>query len=754
MATYRAEIEVIAKGLQGVGNLTSAVDKLNKAVVTANKSGGVAGTGKGGRAGRMAAESINALTNATNKRFALMRKINRLEEQGVNVARLRQKIASLTTAQQQRRFGTFNQEFQQLNRAVKLEQDKLRTLQEQTREIDRQARVRGPASPIGGTATMAGSPAAIARSARMGGPSSPIGGTVTMAGSPAARQARNLRARDIATGAGFPLLFGGGPLQAAAGGIGGALGGLGGSIAASAAVAQLEAFVQETAKVGQALGSVSGTLDLMSEKALFTDEKTKLLAESMLKQGDAAGAARVLTEELARKIGQSGIKRLKDFGEETKKLGQLVAAITLRFQVFLAKALQPLLEFLNKAVGELDTRQRFAQLREDLTGERRTAFEARERELGIKRTSRGVRGLEGASGLAKIETLLKEFPLESVQVTGGQIAPSAGDLAAAADSKKRDPVPGLEIEVRLQERLFALNRQIAKAVADKNTANQLALRIEVEQEKLAAKIDQINLKDISQKAKGLEILLAQVDANGRIADLRERQAAADRQLTDKAEDTLQGLKNEGALLQARLDGRLEEEEISQRVNQLTKDNPKLEKDKVQAILEGNAALKKQVELQTKMDQVYERIGASIKSGVVDGLKSAIDGTKSLGEAAANVLQDMSNKLLDIGLNLALFGVSGGGGLFGGFFADGGRPPVGKASIVGEKGPELFVPGTAGTIVPNSALGGGTANIVVNVDASGTNVGGDQDEAKRLGQAVAVAVQQELVRQKRPGGLLA
>lgn len=37
------------------------------------------------------------------------------------------------------------------------------------------------------------------------------------------------------------------------------------------------------------------------------------------------------------------------------------------------------------------------------------------------------------------------------------------------------------------------------------------------------------------------------------------------------------------------------------------------------------------------------------------------------------------------------------------FADGGRPIVGKTSIVGEKGPELFVADTPGTIVPNDKL---------------------------------------------------
>ena len=47
-----------------------------------------------------------------------------------------------------------------------------------------------------------------------------------------------------------------------------------------------------------------------------------------------------------------------------------------------------------------------------------------------------------------------------------------------------------------------------------------------------------------------------------------------------------------------------------------------------------------------------------------------------------------------------------GQMMGGKFADGGRPPTGKMSLVGEKGPELFVPDQAGTVIPNNALGGG------------------------------------------------
>ena len=74
-------------------------------------------------------------------------------------------------------------------------------------------------------------------------------------------------------------------------------------------------------------------------------------------------------------------------------------------------------------------------------------------------------------------------------------------------------------------------------------------------------------------------------------------------------------------------------------------------------------------------------------------------------------------------------------------------------LVGERGPELFVPKGNGTIVPNHQMGSG-ASVTVNVDASGSSVEGNADQASQLGKAIGIAVQAELVKQQRPGGLLA
>ena len=152
---------------------------------------------------------------------------------------------------------------------------------------------------------------------------------------------------------------------------------------------------------------------------------------------------------------------------------------------------------------------------------------------------------------------------------------------------------------------------------------------------------------------------------------------------------------------------------------------------------------------------FAEIGDTIGSQISDALVDAINGTKSLGEAAKNIINDLANSLLKMGINTILS--STGIGIFKNLpgFAAGGRPPVGRPSIVGEKGPELFVPSTAGTIIPNNKMSGSVINnISVSVDASGSSVKGNEQEGRELGNVLSAAIQSELIKQRRPGGLLA
>jgi len=166
------------------------------------------------------------------------------------------------------------------------------------------------------------------------------------------------------------------------------------------------------------------------------------------------------------------------------------------------------------------------------------------------------------------------------------------------------------------------------------------------------------------------------------------------------------------------------------------------------------ALKEQQQEAQRLEQIYGQLGQTIATGVTDMLMAAVDGTKSLAEVASNMLKNLANQLLQVAVNTALFSLFPGSSLFKGLprFADGGSISGGKPSIVGERGPELFMPGRSGSIIPNNAMGGN--NIVVNVDATGSNVQGNGNQAKALGSAIGAAVRAELINQQRPGGLLA
>lgn len=86
------------------------------------------------------------------------------------------------------------------------------------------------------------------------------------------------------------------------------------------------------------------------------------------------------------------------------------------------------------------------------------------------------------------------------------------------------------------------------------------------------------------------------------------------------------------------------------------------------------------------------------------------------------------------------------------FAKGGSMATG---VMGEAGPEAIMPlkrGADGKLGVQ-ATGGGGVTVNVSVDAKGTQVEGDPGQGQQLGRVIAGAVQAEIIKQQRPGGLL-
>ena len=164
-----------------------------------------------------------------------------------------------------------------------------------------------------------------------------------------------------------------------------------------------------------------------------------------------------------------------------------------------------------------------------------------------------------------------------------------------------------------------------------------------------------------------------------------------------------------------------------------------------ALARTTDAIREQIRLLTERKDLVVQKGVTEK--LAEDSKKAEDFAKSVGAAfessfekaileggkLSDVLKGLAKDILGLYIRNSITGplaqsiggaAGGGGGFdfgkllstagswFGGFFADGGSPPMGKVSVVGENGPELFVPNTAGSIVPNHALGGGQRVTVV------------------------------------------
>ena len=248
-----------------------------------------------------------------------------------------------------------------------------------------------------------------------------------------------------------------------------------------------------------------------------------------------------------------------------------------------------------------------------------------------------------------------------------------------------------------------------------------------------------------------------IDLQNRIAGLQHF-LDLQKEITDEGDlqklttdSILKNIKQENLFLQESISMGSQQAEIEQKIRDLRAQRKKIGET---LSADDEKAFRDQLKLNNELsraNELYMQIGQTIESGIVDAIEGAIQGTKTLGEVARSVFSQIQRSLIQYGVSSFLGGLPGGLGKF--FKADGGPVKGGQSYVVGERGPEMFTPGVSGTITPNHALGGSTT-VVVNVDASGSSVEGDEQQGRELGRLISVAVQSELLQQQRPGGLLA
>jgi len=156
----------------------------------------------------------------------------------------------------------------------------------------------------------------------------------------------------------------------------------------------------------------------------------------------------------------------------------------------------------------------------------------------------------------------------------------------------------------------------------------------------------------------------------------------------------------------------------------------------------------------KIKDAAEMVGSSFESAMM----SMVDGTMTAENAFKSMARNIIAELYRIYVVKQITGfISSAIGLMGGpnpfaFKAIGGPVQSDKPYVVGERGPEMFVPSRSGSIVPNNKLGGGGGVIVNQVINVSTGVQQTvRAEIKQLMPQIADSAKAAVVDAKRRGG---
>ena len=533
-------------------------------------------------------------------------------------------------------------------------------------------------------------------------------------GSSAFRQ-RSRRSRIIQSagiGGGFPLLFGGGIPGAIAGGLGGGIGealspggGFAGSIVATAVVRMMTDFANGITEVGKAMNESSKEFDRVQNI-----------------------------------LGEEGANKISAFATQTELLTKTFGDFFLNVQSGVAGLLN-----MGGVLNGL-----IAMMQRDVA--RRQAARSDE----FKRRTKGLKG-QGGQGIKRRKILAEETDREFEL----NVQNFANQQAEIGEQLLNKELQGLERKLELEA---ADNHKMAEAIGLRHKQVDIidslvaagAVLSEQDKERIG---DLLRENQLLEDKKDLELFLKENAKEMRSLEDEDQKNYDDAikkldKLKESSNSVTKNLEDQNKLNLIKLSG--SEYEIALAEKTLGYDKEKLATFDEEAFkIAYNNKLR--IDGLIKQKQITEDIKNIMAQDMGNAIKGLITGTQSLNDSLRNVLNNMANAFLNLGIfgNIAgTFTRGASGGLLGAIFrAEGGPVKGGKSYIVGERGPEMFTPGSSGMITPNHALGGST-NVVVNVDASGSSVEGDEQQSRELGRLISVAVQSELVQQKRPGGLLA
>ena len=533
-------------------------------------------------------------------------------------------------------------------------------------------------------------------------------------------------------GGAFPLLFGQGLGASAFGAAGGFAGGKKGgqfgfafSLLGTVVGSQFDRLAQSARELGEALRNPIKNIDLLTQKIGQANTPFGDTISTLKDLGLEGVAAEAVLEQF-NKTFNTNRKSITELGEESIKFTNELQKLGTGITLLVAGPLTKFLQIVNDTLGNTT-------------------------EIGVTRD-------------AKIEA--RNLAMEKFGIGNFRAKRNVDIFSAIANMI--NPIPEIDGETfeeyarRIEKEILA--RRMNEAGLDGQVEKDLQRLIKERRDfELSTMKDQlfIEQQSLTMRSEDLNVLKRRMDL------LKIEEKLKVKGLVDTKIMTAEQLRaHEFAIDKLEIEKQISEELLRQSI---------IMSDPMQAALvDLNKEMAKFNDLRFQAVEFSKAFGSAFQ----ESFKGIIKGTMSVQDAFRNMFMRIADHFLDMAAQMAANQIQRGIlGMFTNFFplnfgndiqgptpgfsqvmtaANGGPVGMRRPYLVGERGPELFVPNQSGNIIPNHDLGGmgGSTNIVVNVDASGSNVQGDEEQGRELGRLISVAVQSEIIQQQRPGGLLA
>jgi len=187
---------------------------------------------------------------------------------------------------------------------------------------------------------------------------------------------------NLALGAGFPLLFGGGPGQVLGGLLGSFVGtGFGGQILGSALGGQLQALGVAANQAGTALQKPIDNFNIIKDRALLASSSQDKYVERLIESGRFIEATAEIQRRYNEVIGREGSANLLELTKATDRLNRAWSELGLQIQAAIAGPLAGFVEWLAGFLQLTNNARRGAAAESQLTPDQRAEIAGRRQAL-------------------------------------------------------------------------------------------------------------------------------------------------------------------------------------------------------------------------------------------------------------------------------------------------------------------------------------------------------------------------------------